>query len=427
VSASVGRPATTAGAGPAPLPAGDARPAPLPGVRALALATAIGSTGLAAGGTAGALVGARLMGGAAAAGVPLGLLVIGSAGAAMLIARRSARRGRPSSLAAGYLAGAAGAALVVVATAAGSVAALLAGSLLLGAANAAIFLTRYAAAELGGEAARGRALGAVLAATAVGAIVSPNLLGPGGALAGAVGLPRLSGLYLVAVLVFALAAAILARPPAGAPRGARTPSPGVGRRALLDGLRPRPVREAVALLALTNLVMVAVMAVAPVHLMDDGEELAGVGVVISVHVAGMFAPSSLTGRLADRIGPRRVVAAGMWLFVTAGVAGALTPDRGVVAATLVLALVGVGWNCGVVGASTLLAASVGDGLRMHLEGIGEAAMGLAAAAGAPLAGVALAVSSLAAVWLAAATCAVAVLVVLRPDRPRRRPEELIAR
>jgi hypothetical protein len=51
----------------------------------LGLATAVGATGLAAGGTAGALLGADLAGSDAAAGVPLGLLVVGSAATAVLI------------------------------------------------------------------------------------------------------------------------------------------------------------------------------------------------------------------------------------------------------------------------------------------------------------------------------------------------------
>ena len=51
----------------------------------LALATAIGSAGLAAGGTAGALLGAEIAGTEAAAGLPLGLLVVGQAAAALLV------------------------------------------------------------------------------------------------------------------------------------------------------------------------------------------------------------------------------------------------------------------------------------------------------------------------------------------------------
>ena len=122
----------------------------------LAATSAAGSLGLAAGGTAGALLGAELTGTAAAAGLPLGLLVLGSAGSAVVISRRSSRVGRGRSLALGYVLGSAGAGLSVVAVVAGSLPLLLVASVLLGSANAAVFLTRYAAAEAGGEAAAGR-------------------------------------------------------------------------------------------------------------------------------------------------------------------------------------------------------------------------------------------------------------------------------
>jgi MFS family permease len=163
----------------------------------LALATAVGSAGLAAGGTAGALLGAELADTEAAAGLPLGLLVVGQAAAAILISRRTARVGRSRGLALGYVLGTAGAALVVFAISAGSLAVFLAGSVVLGAGNTAVFMTRYAAAEVGGEAMRGRALGAVFFATALGAVASPGLLGPSGDLARTLGLPPLTGLYVV--------------------------------------------------------------------------------------------------------------------------------------------------------------------------------------------------------------------------------------
>jgi MFS family permease len=108
----------------------------------LACATAIGSARLAAGGTAGALRGTELADTRAAAGLPLGLLVVGQAAAAILISRRTARVGRSRGLALGYVLGTVGAALAVFAASAGSFVAFLAGSVVLGAGNTAVFMTR---------------------------------------------------------------------------------------------------------------------------------------------------------------------------------------------------------------------------------------------------------------------------------------------
>lgn len=386
----------------------------------LALATAVGSAGLAAGGTAGALLGAEIAGTEAAAGLPLGALVIGQAASALLVSGTTDRAGRGTSLALGYVLGALGAVLVIGAAVAGSFAALLAGSAVLGAGNTSVFLARYAAAEVGGEAARGRALGAVLFAAALGAVASPNLLGPSGDLARGLGLPPLAGLYVVAILCFAAAALILAAVSVpGVPylgRGAvllgaggrpRAPARGV-----VSGIGNARARAALGVLGAANLVMVAVMAIAPVHLATHGHGLGVVGVVVGVHVAGMFAPSPVSGRLADGLGPEPVAATGFSLLVAAGAAGAVLDVAGVPSMVAVLLMLGVGWNLAVVGGSTLLAASVPADLRPRAEGLGEVSMGLAAGAGAPMAGAIVALGGFAALSAAGAIVAAAVALTL---------------
>ncbi|UYM06304.1 MFS transporter [Solicola gregarius] len=379
----------------------------------LALTTAIGALGLAAGGTTGALLGAALISGAGA-GLPLGMLVAGSAVAALLISRRSARAGRPRSLALGYAVGALGALVSIAATTTHSVILLLLGSTFLGAANAAIFLTRYAAAELGGQHTSGRGLGTVLAAAALGAVASPNLLGPSGALMTALSLPRLAGLYAVALVAFGVAGLLLALAVPAVDRAIARPTSPVRRggatlREIADALGTRDVRLALVLLAASNLIMVAVMTVAPVEMTAHGHTLTLIGVVISIHVAGMFAPSPVTGWLADHAGPTAVAAFGIVLLICTGIAGAITTVENAWATSAVLIALGVGWNCGVVGGSTMLASSVAPPLRTHVEGIGESVMGLAAALSAPLAGLALAVAGLTGVW--AVTTMIAILVV----------------
>jgi MFS family permease len=386
----------------------------------LALATAVGSAGLAAGGTAGALLGAELADTEAAAGLPLGLLVFGQAAAAVLISRRTARVGRSRGLALGYVLGTAGAALVVFAASAGSLAVFLAGSMVLGAGNTAVFMTRYAAAEVGGEAMRGRALGAVFFATALGAVASPGLLGPSGGLARTVGLPPLAGLYVVAILCFVVAALLHFGasnprvPYLGRGAGLLGPSQGTRatRREVASGLKAPSVRLAVSILAATNLVMVAVMAIAPVHLVAHGHDLGLVGIVVGIHVAGMFIPSPISGWAADRVGPTAVAGGGFLLIVGSGVAGLILDTGSALWMIVVLAMLGVGWNFGVVGGSALLAGSVPARLRPQVEGIGEVSMGLAAGAGAPIAGLVVALGGFAALSLAGTVVAATAIVTL---------------
>ncbi|HEY8114113.1 MAG TPA: MFS transporter [Actinomycetes bacterium] len=376
------------------------------------MATAVGSTGLSAGGTAGTLIAVDLTGSAALAGVPLGLLVVGSAAGAVLISRRSQQAGRVAGLRWGYALGALGAAIVVVGTAVGSFGLVLAGSLALGVANAAVFLSRYAAAEVGGGAVRGRALGLVLGSAAVGAVASPNLLGPSGHLASWLGLPRLAGLHLVAVPSFLIAGALLAALPSRSAVGqADRPRSPTGTW-IRDAIKGTRVRLALVVLAATNLVMVATMAVAPAHLEAHGYSLGGIGLVVSVHVLGMFAPSPLTGWLADRAGGGVVAGVGAVLLVGAGFGGAIAGAHDGPAFTAVLVLLGIGWNAGVVGGSTMLVASVPPAVRQNAEGIGEVAMGLAAGAGAPIAGLMVAAGGLPTLSVASAAVSVLVFTVL---------------
>jgi MFS family permease len=254
----------------------------------------------------------------------------------------------------------------------------------------------------------------------VGAVASPGLLGPGGGLARAVGLPPLAGLYVVAVLCFLAAALVLwgasnpAVPYLGRGAGLLGPSPGrrYARGEVASGLKAPSARLAVAILAATNLVMVAVMAIAPVHMVAHGHHLGLVGIVVGAHVAGMFVPSPVSGWAADRVGPTAVAGGGFGLILASGVAGLLLDVGGALQMTAVLLVLGVGWNLGVVGGSALLAGSVPEKLRPRVEGIGEVSMGLVAGAGAPVAGLVVALGGFAALSLSGTAVAATAILTL---------------
>lgn len=369
----------------------------------LALATAVGSAGLAAGGTAGGIAVRRMTTTGAWVGVPTGLLVAGSALGALTIARRAGLGGRSSGISTAYVIGALGAAGSVAAIGAGSLVLLLAASVPLGWGNAAVFFTRYEAAGTAEPGGRGRALGLIFGATAVGAVLSPTLLGPGGALAAAIGLPAVAGLYVLAAPCFIAAAAMLAvRRPAGGGPAAPGAGATTGAVAWRTMLRRRSVRRALATLAAASAVMVGIMAIAPVWMEDHGHGLGLVGSAISFHVLGMFGPSPLTGWLADRVGAVTVARAGVLLLLAAAAAGAFVPAADAAPAIGFLLLLGVGWNAGVVGASAMLTAAVPAAHQARAEGAGEVTMGVAAALCGPGAGLVASGGGFAAVCAAAA-------------------------
>jgi MFS family permease len=380
----------------------DPRPAPPRGRRTLGVllvAQAVAAVGLAAGGTAGGLLAEHVAGTAAVAALPLGLLVVGSGFLAPPTTALMKRRGRRAGLVAALVVACVGAGVVLAGAARANLALVLAGSMLLGAGNAAVMLARYAAADLGPPERLGRSVSAAMFAVTLGAVFGPNLLGPAAGLARALALPDAAGLYVVALGAFAAAALLLlfAVPPSPSPAAAGpwdareapgASASGTGASALVRETSPgaRRMRLApLAILAGANLTMVTVMAVAPVHLRLHGWGLEAIGVVIGVHIAAMYAPSPLSGWARDRFGSVAVAAVGAAMLAAVGVLGAFSGMTGVWASTLLLVLLGLGWNAQLVSGSALLAEQATPEGRHRAEGLGELGMGMAAAVGCLLA------------------------------------------
>jgi MFS family permease len=140
-------------------------------------------------------------------------------------------------------------------------------------------------------------------------------------------------------------------------------------------------------MAVGHVVMVSVMVMTPLHMHHGGAELELIGLVISVHVLGMFAFSPLTGLAVDRWGARGVAVVGAATQVVAGVLAATTAAGASGTLTLALFLLGLGWSATLVSGSSLLVEAVSVSERAASQGAADLCMGLAAAAGGALAGV----------------------------------------
>jgi MFS family permease len=140
--------------------------------------------------------------------------------------------------------------------------------------------------------------------------------------------------------------------------------------------------------------MVGVMVMTPVHMGHAGgpagTTLAIIGLVISVHVAGMYLFSPVVGWLADRAGRRAVVAIGGGLLLAAAVLAGTAPPGAAGQLGVGLLLLGVGWSCGLIAGSTLVTESVAADVRPTAQGGTDLLMGLGAAVagvvGGPLLG-----------------------------------------
>lgn len=389
-------------------------------MRVLVVSQVLAGAGLAAGVTVGALLAEDMLGSTGSAGVPAALLTLGSAAAAILVGRLSQSSGRRPGLAAGYAVGALGGAGVVLAAAVDSVGLLLGSLLLYGSGTATNLQARYAGADLVEQDRRGRAISAVLVATTAGAVIGPNLVGATGSLAERFGIPALAGPFMLATLAYSFAAVVvvvLLRPDpllsarAWAARALGDASSGAPRVAADVGA-PREVRLAAVSMVVTQIVMVAVMTMTPIHMRDHGQGLAATGVVISVHVAAMFLPSPLTGILVDRVGRRPVIAAGSATLLAAGVVSAVAPADSTAVLALALGLLGLGWNFGLVAGTAMLTDASPLAQRARTQGTVDVAVALAGATGGMGSGFVVASAGYAALSVGGGILALAVLPLL---------------
>ena len=352
-------------------------------IRVLWAASALGGFAQSLAGSAGALLARQIGGSDAVAGLPQTVSVIGAAISATLLSRLTLRRGRRLALSCGAWAAVVGCAAVMLAAVFSSLPLVLAGSVLLGAGSTTVMLGRYAAADLAMEADRVHSMATVLTVTTIGAVLGPNLLAPASGFVSGVGLPELSGPYLFAMLGFGAAGCAL-----GIGLRAKPIAAGTGVAATSIRVAPddgRHTASGFAVLVVANLVMVSVMTMAPVQLAHDGRNLSMIGLVISAHIAGMYAPSPLSGWLVHRIGGVRGAAvSGLALLAACVIAALGAADPVVLGAGMIL--LGVGWNLGLISGSDLLTAGVAADRRPRLEGIGELGMNAAAAGGGAVSG-----------------------------------------
>lgn len=396
----------------------------------LIVSNLLGGIGVASSVAVGGLL-AEQIGGTASAGFAQAASVLGAAIAAVPLATLAARAGRRTALTVGYAASLAGAAVIVGAAILGQLVLLLAGMALFGVAQAVNLQSRYAAGDNASAASRGRIMSFVIWATTIGSVAGPNLSDAGNRFGHLFGLPDFVGAYLFSVIAIAAAGLVIGLFYGGERRGSRERDGGatadggasdrdhdgpadhdlpdaggsasttaasdeprsvagsekVGALAALRwAFRQPAARMAVVLTACAHAVMVMVMVMTPVHMHHHGDSLTVVGVVISLHVLGMYALSPLFGWLADRIGPVNTAAIGVGLLAVAIVLGLIAAGAGGLWTPTALVVLGVGWSASVISSSTVLAGTEDARYRLPLQGATDAGMNYAGAGAAAVAG-----------------------------------------
>ncbi|GLX20004.1 putative MFS-type transporter YddS [Streptomyces lavendulae subsp. lavendulae] len=320
--------------------------------------------------------------------------VIGTALVSLPLAALMTARGRRPGLVVAYAVGTLGAALVVLAASVKSFPLLMLGMAAFGAASSANLQARFAAADLAAPDRRARAISLVVWSSTLGAVLGPNLSAPASDSFAGTSIPQTAGPFVWAGAVFVLTGTLLAvflrpdplltaRALAGAGEQSRQAR---SLRAGLAAVKASPrARLALLTVAVSHTAMVSIMVMTPMDLGHHGAGLRLVGLVISVHIAGMFAFSPVMGWLADRLGRLSVIglAAGL-LCLAALLAGTARGNHAQSAAGLFL--LGLGWSAGMVSGSALLTDSVPQAARAAVQGLSDLTMNTAAGVGGAAAG-----------------------------------------
>ncbi|MGG0838997.1 MFS transporter [Bacillus paralicheniformis] len=360
-----------------------------------------GGAGLAAGITVGALIAQQMLGTDAYAGVPTALFTLGSAGAALFVGRLSQRYGRRAGLSAGFMIGGLGAIGVIIAAIINSIFLLFASLLIYGAGTATNLQARYAGTDLANRKQRATAVSVTMVMTTFGAVAGPNLVNVMGDFAHSISVPSLAGPFILAAAAYILASVVLfimLRPDplviARTIESSKQESSDEGHLTRTEHIEnKRGVIVGAAVMVLTQIVMVAIMTMTPVHMRHHGHDLGAVGLVIGFHIGAMYLPSLVTGVLVDKLGRTAMAIASGTTLLLAGLIAAFAPGDSMVLIVIALSLLGLGWNFGLISGTALIVDSTETATRAKTQGTVDVLIALSGAAGGALSGMIVAGSS----------------------------------
>lgn len=313
------------------------------------------------------LAGQQLSPIACLATLPISLIVFGSMTTAPWLSTVMQKFGRKTGFIVGAFGGLAGAAIGVWALSIGSFWLFLAGSFMTGIYMSAQGFYRFAAADTASEAFRPKAISYVMAGGLLSAIIGPQVVGY--VTAGAVDatVARYIPIYWVAMgfNVMGMALFVFLDIPKPATPSAKD-GPGRSRRELLASPR---IAVAVICAAVSYALMNLVMTSTPLAVVGCGYAEPDAANVVTVHVLAMFAPSFFTGHLIARFGVERIMGLGLAILGGAGIVAL----QGVDIANFygALFLLGLGWNFGFIGATTMLAGAHTPQERGRMQGMND--------------------------------------------------------
>ena len=370
-------------------------------IRTLSAAQVFNGVGIAGTVAAGSLLVTSISNSESLAGLAQTTTVLGAALMALPLAKLTQKGGRRLSLMIGYSVGVIGSILAILGGTHKILFLMLTGTFFVGAASASGYQARFAAIDLATSVNRSKNLSIVVWGSTVGAVAGPNLMQPAGNFSHLLNLPRLVGPYFIAGVSLSLATIVIfffLKPDPYLT--ANLSSDGVTQkkhettRAALRHIRAIPNASfAVASIGVGHLAMVSIMVMTPVHMSHMDVALSVIGLVISVHVLGMYAFSPIVGALSDKLGRVRVIQIGILILIAAATLAGLAPDMQTIPLGFALFLLGLGWSCTLIAGSTFLSESVSVEMKPSSQGASDLVMNLMGALGGAASGLIIGVFS----------------------------------
>ena len=295
--------------------------------------------------------------------LPISMMVLGSMLTASPLSSFMQRHGRRAGFCVGALGGALGAAIGAYALYAASFPLFLLGSLLTGVYMSAQGFYRFAAADSASEAFRPKAISYVMAGGLLGAIVGPQLVN---VTAQSMVIPFL-GTYLTVIALNAVGALLFIF--LDAPKPVQAGIEGAGLRSRSELLKTPVIAVAIICAMVAYALMNLVMTSTPMAVVGCGYTVNDASNIVSAHVLAMFVPSFVTGHLIARFGVQRILSLGLLILAGAGMVAIAGTE--IENFYLALVLLGIGWNFGFIGATTLLAGAHRPEERGRVQGMND--------------------------------------------------------
>jgi len=295
--------------------------------------------------------------------MPISMIVFGSMTTAPWLSHVMQKFGRKIGFLIGTLAGATGAAICAYGLYTSSFELFLLGSYFSGIYMSSQGFFRFAAADTASEAFRPKAISYVMAGGLASAVIGPQLVK---LTADSFVIPFFGGYMAVlainligSLLFFYLKIPTPETPSPTAPKG----------RTRMELLKTPRIAVSIICAMVSYSLMNLVMTSTPLAVVGCGFTQNNAADIVMAHVLGMYIPSFFTGHLIVRFGAEKIIALGLTILAAAGIVNMAGLELTNFFGGLIL--LGLGWNFGFIGATTMLTGSHAPEERGRVQGMND--------------------------------------------------------